>query len=108
MRLQKPNDSCSHIQQRYLRAHGWLLAPPSSPDMCLQLMDLPLPSQTASSALRHSNPSPALCFTVVLAIYLVVSFLVAPLPQICALVSPSPVLRSSPTSCAASGLGRAM
>ena len=66
------------------------------------------PSQTVSSASRHSNPSLALCLAVVLTVYLVPSFLVAPLAQICAPVALSPLLPSSATSCAASGLGSAM
>ena len=68
----------------------------------------PLPSQTVSSASRHSNPSLALCLAVVLTVYLVTSFLVAPLAQICAPVALSPLLPSLATSCAASGLGSAM
>ena len=55
-----------------------------------------------------SNPSLAVCLAVVLAVYLVPSFLVAPLAQICAPVALSPVLPSSATSCAASELGNAM
>ena len=54
------------------------------------------------------NPSLALCRAVVLMVYLVPSFLVAPLAQICASVALSPLLPSSATSCAASGLGGAM
>ena len=72
----------------------------------LQLWSLPSP--TVSSALRHSNPNLALCLGVVLTAYLVPSFLVAPLAQICAPVALSPLLPSSATSCAASGLGSAM
>ena len=67
-----------------------------------------LPSPTVSSALRHSNPSLALCLAVVLTVYLVPSFLVAPLAQICAPIALSPLLPSSATSCAASGLESAM
>ena len=67
-----------------------------------------LPSPTVSSASRHSEPSLALCLAVVLTVYLVPSFLVAPLAQICAPVALSPLLPSSATSCAASGLGSAM
>ena len=71
-------------------------------------LPLPLPSPRVSSASRHSNPSLALCLAVVLTVYLVPSFLVAPLAQICAPVALSPLLPSSATSCAASGLGSAM
>ena len=67
-----------------------------------------LPSPMVWSASRHSNPSLALCLVVVLTVYLVSSFLVAPLTQICALVALSPVVPSLATSCAASGLGSAM
>ena len=67
-----------------------------------------LPSPSVSSASRHSNPSLALCLAVVLTVYLVPSFLVAPLAQICAPVAHSPLLPSSTTSCASSGLGSAM
>ena len=67
-----------------------------------------LPSPTVSSAWRHSNPSLALCLAVVLTVYLVPSFLVAPLAQICAPVALSPLLPSSATSCAASRLGSVM
>ena len=67
-----------------------------------------LPSPTVSSASRHSNPSLALCLAVVLTLYLVPSFLVAPLAQICAPVALSPPLPSSATSCADSGLGSAL
>ena len=71
-------------------------------------LPLPLPSPRVSSASRHSNPSLALCLAVVLTVYLIPSFLVAPLAQICAPVALSPLLPSSATSCAASGLGSAM
>ena len=63
-----------------------------------------LPSPTVSSASRHSNRSLALCLAVLLAVYLVPSFLVAPLAQICAPVALSPLLPSSAISCAASRL----
>ena len=74
----------------------------------LLLQFLSLPSRTASSALRHSNPSLALCHAVVLTIYLLPSFLVDPLAKICTLVPLSRVVSSLATSCAASGLGSAM
>ena len=67
-----------------------------------------LPSPTVSSASRHSNHSLVLCIALVLAVYLVSSFLVAPLAQICAPVALSPLLPSSATSCAASMLGLAI
>ena len=67
-----------------------------------------LPSPTVCSPSRQSNPSLALCLAVVLTAYLVPSFLVASLAQICAPVALSPLLPSSATSCAASRLGSAM
>ena len=67
-----------------------------------------LPSPTVSSASRYSHPALALCPAVVLLVYLVPSCPVAPLAQICAPVALSPLLPSSATSCAASGLGSAM
>ena len=67
-----------------------------------------LASPTVSSASRYSNPALALCPAVLLLVYLVPSRPVAPLAQICAPVALSPLLPSSATSCAASGLGSAM
>ena len=67
-----------------------------------------LPSPTVSSASRYSHPALALCPAVVLLVYLVPSCPVAPLAQICAPVALSPLLPSSATSCAASGLESAM
>ena len=67
-----------------------------------------LPSPMGSSALSHSNPSLALCLAVVLTVYLVPSFLVASLAQICAPVALTPVVPSWATSCAVSGPGSAM
>ena len=66
------------------------------------------PPPTVSSASRHSPPSLALCLAVVLTVYLVPSFLVASVAQICAPVALGPLRPSSATTCAASGLGSAM
>ena len=73
---------------------------------CLHLWSPPSP--TVSNSSRHSNPSLALRPAVVLTVYLVPSFLVAPLEQICAPVALRPLLPSSATSCAVSWLGSAM